>query len=120
MTIGGVRELEAVKEAGRIVARILHALVRETRAGVTTADLDATAAKLLAEERARSAPELVYGFPGATCISVNEEIVHGVPGPRTLRSGDVVKLDVTVEKDGFMADAASAPSDPEADVPVLL
>src|SRR6185436_19065104 len=106
MTIGGVRELEAVKEAGRIVARILHALVRETRAGVTTGELDATAARLLAEESARSAPELVYGFPGATCISVNEEIVHGIPGPRALRSGDVVKLDVTVEKDGFMADAA--------------
>jgi methionyl aminopeptidase len=106
MTIGGSRELDAVREAGRVVARILHALVRETRAGVTTADLDRTAARLLEEEKARSAPELVYGFPGATCISVNEEIVHGVPGPRTLRAGDVVKLDVTVEKDGFMADAA--------------
>jgi len=106
MTIRGERELQMVREAGRVVARILHALVRETRAGVTTGELDATAARLLAEECARSAPELVYGFPGATCISVNEEIVHGIPGPRTLRSGDVVKLDVTVEKDGFMADAA--------------
>ena len=106
MTIRKAGELEAVREAGRVVARILHALVRETRAGVTTAQLDATAARLLAEEHARSAPELVYGFPGSACISVNEEIVHGVPGPRTLRSGDVVKLDVTVEKDGFMADAA--------------
>lgn len=106
MTIQGARELEAVREAGRIVSRILHALVRETRAGVTTKELDATAARLLAEEGARSAPELVYGFPGSACISVNEEIVHGVPGPRALRSGDVVKLDVTVEKDGFMADAA--------------
>jgi methionyl aminopeptidase len=106
MTIGGAHELEAVREAGRIVARILHALVRQTRAGVTTQDLDATAARLLAEEGARSAPKLVYGFPGASCISVNEEIVHGVPGPRLLHAGDVVKLDVTVEKDGFMADAA--------------
>jgi methionyl aminopeptidase len=106
MTIGGQHELAAVREAGRVVSRILHALVRETRAGVTTAELDAVAAALLAEEGARSAPELVYGFPGSTCISVNEEIVHGVPGPRTLRAGDVVKLDVTVEKDGFMADAA--------------
>jgi len=106
MTVQGEAELAAVREAGRIVARILHALVRETRAGVTTAELDATAARLLAEERARSAPELVYNFPGATCISVNEEIVHGIPGPRPLRAGDVVKLDVTVEKNGFMADAA--------------
>jgi methionyl aminopeptidase len=106
MTIRGARELEAVREAGRIVARILHALVRETRAGVTTKELDTIAARILAEEGARSAPELVYGFPGSALISVNEEIVHGIPGPRELRSGDVVKLDVTVEKDGFMADAA--------------
>ncbi|HVR30493.1 MAG TPA: type I methionyl aminopeptidase [Thermoanaerobaculia bacterium] len=106
MTIRGASELEGVREAGRVVSRILHALVRETRAGVTTAELDAVAARLLAEEGARSAPELVYGFPGSACISINEEIVHGVPGRRTLRSGDVVKLDVTVEKGGFMADAA--------------
>jgi methionyl aminopeptidase len=106
VTIKGARELEAVREAGRIVSRILHALVRQTRAGVTTGELDSTAARILAEEGARSAPELVYGFPGSALISVNEEIVHGIPGPRVLRSGDVVKLDVTVEKDGFMADAA--------------
>jgi methionyl aminopeptidase len=106
MTIRGKLELEGVREAGRVVSRILHALVRETRAGVTTGELDAVAARLLAEEQARSAPELVYSFPGATCISVNEEIVHGIPGKRALRSGDVVKLDVTVEKNGFMADAA--------------
>jgi methionyl aminopeptidase len=106
MTIRGQQELMAVREAGRVVSRILHALVRETRAGVSTADLDSVAALLLAEEGARSAPELVYGFPGSACISVNEEIVHGVPGPRVLRAGDMVKLDVTVEKDGFMADAA--------------
>ena len=84
MTIRGARELEAVKEAGRIVARILHALVRETRAGVTTADLDATAARLLAEEGARSAPELVYGFPGSACISVHSacrSIAEGASSP---------------------------------------
>ena len=78
MTIRGQGELDAVREAGRIVARILHALVRETRAGVTTAELDATAARLLAEEHARSAPELVYGFPGYTCISVNDRLAHGI------------------------------------------
>jgi len=55
---------------------------------------------------AKSAPALVYSFPGTSCISLNEEAVHGIPGNRTVREGDLVKLDVTVEKDGFMADAA--------------
>ena len=57
-------------------------------------------------EGANSAPALVYGFPGTSCISVNDEAVHGVPGDRVIREGELVKLDVTVEKDGFMADAA--------------
>jgi methionyl aminopeptidase len=55
---------------------------------------------------AQSAPALVYKFPGANCISLNDEAVHGIPGKRELREGDLVKLDVTIEKDGFMADAA--------------
>jgi methionyl aminopeptidase len=55
---------------------------------------------------AESAPSKVYRFPGANCISINEEAVHGVPGDRRLREGDLLKLDVTIEKDGFMADAA--------------
>jgi len=49
---------------------------------------------------------MVYKFPGATCISLNDEAVHGIPGDRQLEEGDLVKLDVTVEKDGYMADAA--------------
>jgi methionyl aminopeptidase len=58
------------------------------------------------EQGAQSGPALVYKFPGVNCISVNEEAVHGIPGKRALQSGDLVKLDVTIEKDGFMADAA--------------
>ena len=58
------------------------------------------------EQGAQSAPALVYGFPGVSCISLNDEAVHGVPGNRALQQGDLVKLDVTIEKDGFMADAA--------------
>jgi methionyl aminopeptidase len=76
------------------------------RPGVTTAELNAVAARILAEHGARSAPMLVYDFPAETCISVNDEIVHGIPSGRTLEAGDLVKLDVTVEKDGYMADAA--------------
>jgi methionyl aminopeptidase len=73
---------------------------------VTTSELDRLAAEIFAAHGARSAPALVYGFPGTVLISVNDEVVHGVPGSRRLRRGDVVKLDVTVEKDGYMSDAA--------------
>src|SRR5438270_2770551 len=79
---------------------------RETRPGLSTAQLDAIGAAFLRKHGARSAPQLSYGFPGFTCISVNEQIVHGVPGPRVLAPGDVVKIDVTAELDGFVADAA--------------
>ena len=84
----------------------LDALEAQVRAGITTGELDAIAAAVFKRHRARSAPALVYKFPGTVLISVNDEVVHGVPGPRPLHDGDVVKLDVTVEKDGYIADAA--------------
>src|SRR5207244_9000715 len=82
------------------------AMRRATRAGVTTGELDDVGAAILAEHGARSAPQLAYQFPGVNCISLNDEAVHGIPGPRALRDGDLVKLDVTAELDGFIADAA--------------
>jgi methionyl aminopeptidase len=78
----------------------------EVRPGVTTQYLDEIGARVMQENEARSAPSLVYQFPGASCISLNDEAVHGIPGDRELKDGDLVKLDVTVEKGGFMADAA--------------
>jgi len=95
-----------MREVGRVTRLTLDALVRHVRIGVSTAELDAIAAAVLAEHRAQSAPALVYGFPGTVLISVNDEVVHGIPGSRRLQSGDLVKLDVTVEKDGYVADAA--------------
>src|SRR5262249_28405356 len=77
-----------------------------TQLGITTAQLDAVGERFLRREGARSAPQLSYAFPGFTCISVNEQIVHGVPSDRVLKPGDVVKIDVTAELDGFVADAA--------------
>ena len=74
---------------------------------MTTAELDAVAASTFKRFGARSAPQLTYGFPGVTCISVNDEIVHGIPGPRRLEPGDVVKVDVTAELSGYIADAAT-------------
>jgi methionyl aminopeptidase len=80
--------------------------VGAVRVGDPTAQLDAMAARVFAHHGARSAPTLVYGFPGHVLLSVNDEIVHGVPGPRALRRGDLLTLDVTVECDGYVADAA--------------
>jgi len=118
MTIRARDELTALEAAGRVVARALAAMRAAVRPGVTTEEIDAIAAGVFAAEGARSAPRLVYAFPGATCISVNDEVVHGIPGSRVIGPGDVVKLDVTAEKDGFMADAAVtvpvAPASPTA------
>jgi methionyl aminopeptidase len=106
MSIETREDLDGLREAGRITRLTLDALERQVRAGITTADLNATAGSVFSTHGARSAPTLVYGFPGDALISVNDEIVHGVPGGRVLRRGDLVKLDVTVEKDGYVADAA--------------
>jgi len=99
-------ELEALRAAGAIVRLVLEAMKRQVRPGITTGELDAIGAAVMQEHGARSAPATVYNFPGSNCISLNEEAVHGVPGARALQSGDLLKLDVTIEKDGFMADAA--------------
>ena len=114
MSIETDEELEALRAIGRIVGKTLRALAAEVRPGISTAELDAIGAKLLAAEGAVSAPPLVYGFPGALCISINDEIVHGIPGARRIAPGDLVKLDLTAEKDGFMADAALTVAVPPA------
>ena len=106
MSITTPEELERLRAAGAVVQRVLQEMKRNVRAGVTTAELDALGDKVMRDEGARSAPALVYQFPGSSCISLNDEAVHGIPGDRGLQEGDLVKLDVTVEKDGFMADAA--------------
>ena len=106
MSIDSIADWDGLREAGRVTRLTLDALEGRVRPGVTTAELDRVAADLFAKHGARSAPKLVYGFPGTVLISVNDEVVHGVPGPRRLEPGDLVKLDVTVEKDGYIADAA--------------
>ncbi len=95
-----------MRRVGALVAETLTAMRAEIRPGISTGELDLVAARLWAKRGATSAPIETYEFPGTTCISVNEEIVHGVPGARVLREGDLVTLDVTPELDGFYADAA--------------
>jgi methionyl aminopeptidase len=106
MSITSESEWQGMREVGRVVRLTLDALEAHARPGVSTGALDTIAAAVIGEHRARSAPALVYNFPGTVLISVNDEVVHGVPGARRLGPGDVVKLDVTVEKNGFVADAA--------------
>src|SRR3954468_3054247 len=106
MSIGSPDDLTGMRRAGRVTALTLDALERRVPGGITTAPLDTVAAAVFKEHGARSAPAMVYNFPGHVLISVNDEIVHGIPGARALRRGDLVKLDVTVEMDGYFADAA--------------
>jgi methionyl aminopeptidase len=105
MSIETPEELEALRAAGRVVAEAIRVMRASVRPGVSTGELDDIGARVFARAGARSGPQLDYGFPGTNCISVNDEAVHGVPGKRRLNDGDLVKLDVTAELDGFYADA---------------
>lgn len=108
MSIESTADWHGLREAARVARLTLDTLAGQVRPGVTTGELDATAARLFAVHGARSAPALVYGFPRTVLISVNDEIVHGIPGARRIRAGDIVKIDVTVEKNGYVADAAQS------------
>jgi methionyl aminopeptidase len=106
MSIKSQLEFEKLRIIGKIVRKALDEMAEAVRPGVTTAELDEIGVKVLAVDGAESAPPKVYGFPSAVCISVNDEAIHGIPGDRILQAGDLVKLDLVAEKDGFFADAA--------------
>jgi methionyl aminopeptidase len=106
MTIETDDDLRALMRVGTLVARTLGDLRALVRPGISTAELDLYGERALLRAGARSAPRIVYGFPGALCISVNDEAAHGIPGERMLAVGDLVKIDLTAELDGYMADAA--------------
>ena len=108
MTIGTEEELDQLKAIGRIVARVLQDMGAALEPGMTTRDLDLIGRQGLEARGARSAPELTYGFPGATCISVNNEIAHGIPGDRRIAAGDLVNIDVSAERNGFFADTGAS------------
>jgi len=104
MTIETHDDVVALKRIGRIVSSVLHQMLDAAEPGMTTRELDRLGERLLEAQGARSAPRLTYGFPGATCISLNEEAAHGVPGDRIIRAGDVLNVDVSAELDGYFAD----------------
>jgi len=106
MSINSPEQLEKLRACGLIVAKALRAMAEKIRPGVTTAELCEIGSRVLAAHGARSSPPMVYGFPGDVCISVNDEVVHGIPGNRAILPGDLVKLDLTAEKDGYHTDSA--------------
>jgi len=106
VTIESKSDLAGMRAVGKLVGQALREMRAAAQPGMTTAQLDDVGAAFLRRQGARSAPQLTYDFPGFNCISVNDEIVHGIPGPRVLRPGDVVKIDVTAELDGYIADSA--------------
>src|ERR1700719_2113981 len=106
MSITTAEQLEKLRACGLVVAKALRAMSVAVRPGITTPDLSEIGSRILAENGAQPPPPLVYDFPGDVCISVNDEVVHGIPGPRTLQPGDLVKLDLTAVKDGYHTDSA--------------
>ena len=104
MIVKTSEELEALKKIGRICAEIRDAMRAATKPGVTTKELDEIAGRMFAEKGAISGPKGEYDFPGYTCISVNHEVAHGIPGSRVIEEGDLVNIDVSGSLDGYFAD----------------
>ena len=101
------REIEFMRKAGSIASLILQALAREVAPGRSTGEIDRLAAELMREHDCKSAFLGYRGFPGHICISVNEEVVHGIGGARKIMPGDIVKIDVGIIKSGFIGDNAT-------------
>jgi methionyl aminopeptidase len=98
------REIAIMREAGKLVAAVTRALERQAQAGMTTRDLDQIAAEMFKAAGAESTALGYFGYPGHICVSVNDEVVHGIPGQRKLKRGDLVKVDVAARLNGYVAD----------------
>lgn len=108
MSINSEKDLEGLRKVGKIVARALQYMQSKLEPGITTGELDTIGGKFLAAHGARSAPQLTYNFPGYTCISVNEEAAHGIPGAKIIKAGDLVNIDVSAELGGYFADTGGS------------
>ena len=108
MVVSNNEDLEGLREIGGICARAIKLMSEAMTPGMTTGELDEIGRKYLTENGAQSAPEVCYEFPGATCISVNEEVAHGIPGDRVIAEGDLVNIDVSAIKNGYFGDTGSS------------
>lgn len=107
MTVGSQFDIDRIMDAGRVVAAVRDAMLAAIEPGMTTKELDSLGCVLLEKAGAKSAPKVTYDFPGSTCISVNEEAAHGIPGSRIMYKGDVVNVDVSAELNGYFADTGA-------------
>lgn len=105
MTIETETDIAGLLRIGRIVGQALTHMQEKLRPGMTTKELDAVGETFLKKHGARSAPIITYKFPGVTCISIDEVAAHGIPGRRVIQEGDLAKIDVSAERDGYFADA---------------
>lgn len=108
MTIETEDQLEKLRAVGRLVAQTLAAMGKALEPGITTQELDDLGRALLEKEGARSAPELTYNFPGATCISIGPDCAHGIPGDIKVKAGDLINIDVSAELDGYFGDTGAS------------
>jgi len=108
MTADSQKDIEALKAIGRICAETLRRMQASVRAGMTTRELDEIGRAFLEAEGARSAPQAMYNFPGATCISISPVIAHGIPNEHVLREGELIHIDVSAELDGYYADTGAS------------
>lgn len=108
MTADSEEDIKALKAIGRICAETLRKMMAAARAGMTTRELDHIGRKLLEAEGARSAPEVAYRYPGATCISVSPVIAHGIPDDHILTDGELIHIDVSAELNGYFADTGAS------------
>lgn len=108
MTADSDKDVEALKAIGHICAETLRKMMSAAQPGMTTGELDQIGRALLEAEGARSAPEVAYQYPGATCISVSPVIAHGIPGQHALAEGELIHIDVSAELDGYYADTGAS------------
>ena len=108
MTISNQEELDGLRKIGRIVADCLQLMGKTLEPGMTTKDLDSIGEQYLAKHGASSASLLTYNFPGATCISVNQCVAHGIPSTYILKPSDMVNIDVSAELNGYFADTGAS------------
>jgi len=108
MIVSSEDELNGLKEIGRLCATAVKVMGAALEPGITTRELDQIGRRILEEAGAQSAPEFCYQFPGATCISVNEEVAHGIPGDRRIAAGDLVNIDVSGVKNGLFGDTGAS------------
>ena len=107
MTIESQTDMIGMVRVGKVVGMTLQKMREAVRPGMTTAELDAIGAEFLRAEGAHSAPILTYQYPGSTCISIDDEAAHGIPGKRVIQVGELVNIDVSAELDGYFADTGA-------------